>query len=49
MAHVCSDLCEVQLTGVSEAMDLLQIDLDTDVVDDKPGREDAAYSVSLSP
>ncbi|KAK2899909.1 tRNA methyltransferase 10 homolog B isoform X2 [Channa argus] len=37
-------MCEIQLNGVSELMDLLQIDVDTDVAEDKPGREDALCS-----
>lgn len=47
MAHIHSDVCEVQLNGVSEVMDLLQIEVETDGVEDRPGREDAPYSVSL--
>lgn len=46
MAHISSDVCEMQLKGVSEVMDLLQIDVWTDEVEDRPGREDAACSVS---
>lgn len=46
MAHIHSDVCEMQLNGVSEGIDLLQIDVETDVVEDRPGREDA-FSVSL--
>lgn len=44
MARPHSDVCETQLNGFSEAMDLLQIDVETDVVEDKPGREEAACS-----
>ncbi|XP_044040505.1 tRNA methyltransferase 10 homolog B isoform X2 [Siniperca chuatsi] len=44
MAHFRSDVCEMQLNGVSEVMDLLQIDVETDVVEDRPGREDAPCS-----
>ncbi|XP_070710855.1 tRNA methyltransferase 10 homolog B [Pempheris klunzingeri] len=44
MAHSRSDVCEMQLNGVSEAMDLLQIEVETDVVEDRPWREDAEYS-----
>lgn len=47
MAHIPTDECEMQLNGVSEAMDLLHIDVETDLVKDKPGREDVQYSVSL--
>ncbi|KAM9335401.1 tRNA methyltransferase 10 homolog B isoform 1-T2 [Symphorus nematophorus] len=44
MAHIGSDMCEMKLNGVSEEMDLLQIDVETDVVEERPGREEAAYS-----
>lgn len=44
MAHIHSDVCEMQLNGVSEGIDLLQIDVETDVVEDRPGREDASFS-----
>ncbi|XP_026208258.1 tRNA methyltransferase 10 homolog B [Anabas testudineus] len=44
MAHIPTDECEMQLNGVSEAMDLLHIDVETDLVKDKPGREDVQYS-----
>ena len=47
MTHISSDMCEMQLSGVSEVMDLLHIDIETDVVEDRPGRGDALYSVSL--
>lgn len=47
MAYSIIDECEKQLNVVSEAMDLLHIEVETDVVEDKPGREDAQYSVSL--
>ena len=30
MAHIGSDVCEMQLNGVSEVMDLLFIDVETD-------------------
>lgn len=43
MAHIPYDMCEIQLNGVSEAMDLLHIDVEHDVVDVKPGR-DVPYS-----
>ncbi|XP_042256986.1 tRNA methyltransferase 10 homolog B isoform X1 [Thunnus maccoyii] len=44
MTHISSDMCEMQLNGVSEVMDLLHIDVETDVVEDRPGRGDALYS-----
>ncbi|XP_040887735.1 tRNA methyltransferase 10 homolog B [Toxotes jaculatrix] len=44
MAHVPSAVRDMQLNGVSEEMDLLHIDVETDVVEDKPGREDAQCS-----
>ncbi|XP_041821098.1 tRNA methyltransferase 10 homolog B isoform X3 [Chelmon rostratus] len=44
MAHVRADASEMQLNGVSEVMDLLQIDVETDEVENRPGREHAAYS-----
>lgn len=44
MACNSSDMCEMELNG---AMDLLQIDVETDVLEDKPGREDAPCSVSF--
>uniref|UniRef100_A0A3Q1G4C5 tRNA methyltransferase 10 homolog B n=1 Tax=Acanthochromis polyacanthus TaxID=80966 RepID=A0A3Q1G4C5_9TELE len=44
MAQNSPEMCEMQLNGVSELMDLLHIDVDADVVDDRPGREDALYS-----
>lgn len=47
MAHIPSDMCEMQLNGVSEGMDLLHIEVETDVEKDKPGREDVLCSVSL--
>lgn len=46
MADIRPDVCEIQLNGVSELMELLQIDLETDVADDSPGKEDVARSVS---
>lgn len=36
MTHISSDMCEMQLNGVSEVMDLLHIDVETDVVEDRP-------------
>ncbi len=47
MARIESEVCEVQLSGLPEAMDLLEIDVETDVVEEKQGREDATFSVSL--
>lgn len=41
MAH------EQQLNGVSEVMELLHIDVDIDEVEERPGRGDGPYSVSL--
>lgn len=46
MAHNGPDVCEIQLNGVSEAMDLLQIDVEADVVEGRPGKQDATCSVS---
>lgn len=46
MADVPSEECDMQMNGVSEVMDLLHIDVETDVVDNKPGREDTMCSVS---
>lgn len=37
----------MRLNGVSDGMDLLQIDLDTDEVDVRPGREDALCSKNV--
>ncbi|XP_054458015.1 tRNA methyltransferase 10 homolog B [Anoplopoma fimbria] len=42
MANTVSDVCE--MNGVSEGMDLLHIDVETDVVEDRPGREAAPIS-----
>ncbi|XP_075884374.1 tRNA methyltransferase 10 homolog B isoform X1 [Nelusetta ayraudi] len=44
MAHCQSDVCEVQLNGVSEAMDLLQIDVEAQVVEGRKGRKEATCS-----
>lgn len=41
------DVCDMQLNGVAEVLDLLQLDVETDVVEDKPARADAAHSVSV--
>lgn len=46
MAYWQSDECEVQLSGVSEAMDLLQIDVEAQVVEGRQGRQEATCSVS---
>lgn len=46
MAHAKPETSEVQLNGTSELMDLLHIDVETDTVDPKPGREDLPCSVS---
>lgn len=46
MAHIPSDVW--QLNGVSEELDLLQIDVEVDAVGNKPGREDALFSVNSS-
>lgn len=46
MAHIRPDAAEMQLEGVSEVMDLLQIDVGTDVAEDRPRREDTPCSVS---
>lgn len=48
MAPIPSDVW--RLNGVSEELELLQIDLEVDAVGNRPGREDAPYSVSsISP
>lgn len=47
MAHIPSEVCEIRLSGVSEAMDLLQIDVETDVMKDKPGKDDLLCSVGF--
>ncbi|XP_056225979.1 tRNA methyltransferase 10 homolog B isoform X1 [Seriola aureovittata] len=44
MAHIPSEVCDMQMIGVSEGMDLLHIDVENDEVEDKPGREDALCS-----
>nr|XP_046235816.1 tRNA methyltransferase 10 homolog B [Scatophagus argus] len=44
MAHNRSDVCEFKVNAVSEVMALLQIDMETDVAEGRPGREDAACS-----
>lgn len=47
MAHIVSEVCEVQLNGVSELIDVLQIDVETDVVEDRRGREAAPVSKNV--
>lgn len=49
MTHRGSDVCEMQLNGVSEELRLLLLDFDIDVMDDRPGRGDGTCSVSSSP
>ncbi|XP_032400445.1 tRNA methyltransferase 10 homolog B [Etheostoma spectabile] len=44
MAQIGSDMCELQVDGVSDVMDLLQIDVETDVVQDRSGREAVPFS-----
>ncbi|KAK9524878.1 hypothetical protein VZT92_017242 [Zoarces viviparus] len=44
MAHSGSDACETQLNGVSEEMDLLRIDVETHVLEDRPERDAAPFS-----
>ncbi|XP_071315142.1 tRNA methyltransferase 10 homolog B [Trachinotus anak] len=44
MARVTSEVSDMQMNGVSEVMDLLHIDVEADVMEDKPGREDALHS-----
>lgn len=47
MDHISSHLaCDLPLNGVSEDMDLLHIDVEAEVVDTKPGRDEALCSVS---
>lgn len=43
-----SEVSHVQLNGASELLDLLHIELEADVVEDKPGREDAPCSRNVS-
>ncbi|XP_074518536.1 tRNA methyltransferase 10 homolog B isoform X1 [Halichoeres trimaculatus] len=47
MAQGPSAVCELQLNGASEAMDLLQIDLEADVLEDRPEREDTGCSKNV--
>ncbi|XP_039997572.1 tRNA methyltransferase 10 homolog B [Xiphias gladius] len=44
MARIPSEVCDMRLNGVSEVMDLLHIDVETFLVEDKPGREDELCS-----
>lgn len=48
MTHRGTDVCEMQLNGVSEELRLLLLDFDTDVMDDRPGKGDGTCSVSSS-
>ncbi|XP_034005946.1 LOW QUALITY PROTEIN: tRNA methyltransferase 10 homolog B [Trematomus bernacchii] len=50
MAHIGSDVCEMQLNGVSEVMDLLFIDVETERGGGggRPGREAARSSRNVS-
>lgn len=48
MAHCETDVCEVQVNGVSEAMDLLQIDVEAQVTEGRKGSQAATCSVSCS-
>ncbi|XP_028284921.1 tRNA methyltransferase 10 homolog B [Parambassis ranga] len=47
MAHSQPETCEMQLNGVSELIDLLCIDVETDAVEDRPGRDDAPCSKNV--
>ncbi|XP_041842604.1 tRNA methyltransferase 10 homolog B [Melanotaenia boesemani] len=47
MEHFPSEISETQLYGVSELMDLLHIDVETDVVDGRPERDDALCSKNV--
>ncbi|XP_068443835.1 tRNA methyltransferase 10 homolog B [Clinocottus analis] len=47
MAQTGSDVCETQLNAVSEGMELLQIHVETEVVEDRPGREAAPFSKNV--
>lgn len=49
MTNQSSEACEIQLNGVSEELNLLLLDFDTDVMEGRPRREDATCSVSLCP
>ncbi|XP_019950931.1 tRNA methyltransferase 10 homolog B [Paralichthys olivaceus] len=48
MAAVPSEVSHMQLNGASELMDLLHIDVEADVTEDRPGREDALCSRNVS-
>ncbi|XP_042368449.1 tRNA methyltransferase 10 homolog B [Plectropomus leopardus] len=47
MAQIGPDVCEHQLNGVSEDMDLLQIDVETDAPEDRPERQAAPFSKNV--
>lgn len=47
MAHGGSEACETWPGGVSEAMELLHIDVEADAVEERPARAAALFSVSL--
>ncbi|XP_008321844.1 tRNA methyltransferase 10 homolog B [Cynoglossus semilaevis] len=48
MDHISSHLaCDLPLNGVSEDMDLLHIDVEAEVVDTKPGRDEALCSKNV--
>ncbi|KAM7366394.1 hypothetical protein PAMP_015837 [Pampus punctatissimus] len=47
MTDISSDMCEMQLNGVSEVMDLLHIHVETDVEEDRPKRADALCSKNV--
>lgn len=49
MTHWGSDVCEMQLNGVSEEMNLLLLDFDTDVMEGRATTGDETCSVSLCP
>lgn len=49
MTNLSSEACEKQLSGVSEELNLLLLDFDTDVMEGRAGRGDATCSVSLCP
>lgn len=49
MSNLSPEACEKQLNGVSEELNLLLLDFDTDVMEGRAGRGDATCSVSLCP
>lgn len=49
MTHCGLDVCEMQLNGVSEEMNLLLLDFNTDVMEGRARTGDATCSVSLYP